>query len=81
LKILEQETGAQFHITYVKTSDLEKTGDEILAKGMPGAFFQYALQWVFADGADHAIKDNAAQYLGLEQEDLRVTIKKVLSEL
>ncbi len=51
------------------------------AKGSPAAFFQYALQWMFADGANHAVTHNDAQLLGLAEEDLRGTIKKVLSEL
>jgi len=81
LAILEQETGTKFQVTNVKTSDLEKIGDEMLAKGSSGAFFQYALQWMFGDGANHAVKDNATQLLGLEEDDLRTTIKEVLSEL
>jgi hypothetical protein len=81
LAILEQETSSQFQATNVKTSDLEKFGDEMLAKGLPRAFFQYALQWIFADGANHASKDNDARLLDLEEEDLRATIKNVLSEL
>jgi hypothetical protein len=81
LDILEQETGTKFQVTKVKTSDLEKAGAEMLANGAPGAFFQYALQWMFADGARHAVKHNDAELLGLEEEDLRATIKEVLSEL
>jgi hypothetical protein len=81
LEILEQETDVKFQITNVKTSDLEKIGDEMLAKGEPGAFFQYALQWMFADGANHAVKENDAQLLGLDEDDLRATIKRVLNEL
>lgn len=68
-------------MTKVKTSDLEKLGDEMLAKGSPSAFFQYALQWMFADGANHAVKDNDAKWLGLEEDDLRVTIKEVLRDM
>jgi hypothetical protein len=36
---------------------------------------------VFADGANHAVKEHDAQLLDLLEEDLRATIKNVLSEL
>lgn len=62
-------------------SDRRETGDEMPAKSSPSTFFQFALQWMFADGTNHAVKGNAAQLLGLEEEDLTATIKNVLSVL
>lgn len=81
LEMLEEETGTKFQITNIKTSDLEKMGDEKFAKGDGGAFYQYALQWIFGDSNNHAVKDDATRLLGLEGDDLRATIKKVLGEL
>ncbi|KAF4630218.1 hypothetical protein G7Y89_g7926 [Cudoniella acicularis] len=81
LKILEEETGSQFQTTTVKTSDLENIADEKVAKGDGSAYVEYVIQWVFADGAGHAVKENAAKLLGLEEEDLREEIKKVLRGL
>ena len=81
LKIIEEETGDKFQIIPVKTSDLEKIGDEKLAKGDYSAFVEYLIHHVFGDGAKGTIKDNATKMLGLEEEDLRTVIKKVLSEL
>jgi hypothetical protein len=81
LKILEQETSVKFQITNVNTSDLEEIGDELAAKGSPSALFQYALQFMFWDGGNHAIRENDVKWLDLEVENLKVTIKKVLSEI
>jgi hypothetical protein len=80
-KIIEEETGEQFQIIPVKTSDLKKIGDEKLANGDYSAFVEYLIQHVFGEGANGAIKDSAIKLLGLEEEDLRTVTKKVLSEL
>lgn len=81
LKIMEEEIGCQFRTTSVKTSDLEKIGDQKLTKGDFSAYIEYVIQWTLADGANHAIKDNAIKMLGLEEQDLRAEIRKVLKEL
>ncbi|CZR69139.1 related to 2`-hydroxyisoflavone reductase [Phialocephala subalpina] len=81
LKIFEEETGSKFQITNVTSSELEKVGDEKLASGDPSAYVEFVIQWLFADGCNHAIKDNAVKLLGLEEEDLRTVVKKLLTEI
>ncbi|KAK1982389.1 NmrA-like family protein [Colletotrichum cereale] len=80
LKIIEEKTGSTFIVNNVKTSDLEKTADEKLAKGDFSAFLQLVQQHIFADGNGNAAKDNAAvRLLGLQEEDARAVTEKALA--
>lgn len=80
LKIVEEETGSTFAVNNVKTSDLEKTADEKLAKGDFSAFIQLLQQYTFGDGQGTATKENAAvTLLGLQEEDLKAATKKALA--
>ncbi|KAF6816491.1 NmrA-like family protein [Colletotrichum plurivorum] len=82
LKIVEEETGATFTVNNVKTSDLEKTADEKLAKGDYSAFIELLQQYVYGDGQGHAAKENdAVKLLGLQQEDIKAETKKALAAL
>ncbi|KAF8850452.1 NAD(P)-binding protein [Acephala macrosclerotiorum] len=81
LKTFEEEMNTKFQIINVTSSDLEKVGDGKLARGDDTAFVEFVLQWMFADGSNHAIKDNAAKLLGLEEEDLRTVAKRVVGDL
>ncbi|KAK2040868.1 NmrA-like family protein [Colletotrichum somersetense] len=79
LKLLEEKTGSTFTVNNVKTSDLEKTADEKLAKGDYSAFVQLLQQHLFADGNGNAAKDNAAvNLLGLQEEDISAATDKAL---
>ncbi|TVY36192.1 hypothetical protein LSUB1_G006640 [Lachnellula subtilissima] len=80
LKIVE-EMGERFQFIPGETSNLEIIGDEKMARGDGDAFVEYLIRHVFGDGAGGAIEDNAAGLLGLEEEDLRTVVKRVLSEL
>ncbi|KAH6679893.1 NmrA-like family protein [Plectosphaerella plurivora] len=80
LKVIEEETGSKFSVGHVNTADLEKIGEKKAAKSDPSAFVEYLLWYVFRDGANQAVKENAAvTVLGLEEEDLRTTIKEAIS--
>ncbi|TVY24179.1 hypothetical protein LHYA1_G006817 [Lachnellula hyalina] len=81
LEIVEEEMGERFQVIPVATSDLEKIGDQKMARGDSSAFVEYLIRHVFGDGAGGAIEDNAAECLGLEEEDLRTIVRRVLSEL
>ncbi|KAJ0298878.1 hypothetical protein Brms1b_013284 [Colletotrichum noveboracense] len=82
LKVVEEETGSTFTVSNVKTSDLEKTADEKLAKGDHSAFIQLLQQYVFGDGQGHAVKENAAvTLLGLQELDLRTETRKALAAI
>lgn len=82
LRVIEEETGSKFAITNVKTSHLEKIGEEKAARNDPTAFVEFLLQYVFADGANQAVAENSAvTVLGLEEESLRTTIKAAIAAL
>lgn len=82
LRVIEEETGSKFAITNVKTSHLEKIGEEKAARNDPTAFVEFLLQYVFADGANQAVAENSAiTVLGLEEENLRTTIKAAIAAL
>jgi len=79
LKIIEEKTGSTFTVNNVKTSDLEKTADEKLAKGDYSAFVELLQQHIFADGSGNAAKDNAAvNLLALQEEDISAATDKAL---
>ncbi|KAK6210018.1 NmrA-like family protein [Colletotrichum tabaci] len=80
LKVVEEQTGSTFTVNNVKTSDLEKTADEKLAKGDYSAFIQLLQQHLFGDGNGNATKDNAAvKLLGLQESDVKAETKKALA--
>ncbi|KAM0277196.1 hypothetical protein ACHAQH_005979 [Verticillium albo-atrum] len=82
LKVLEEETGSKFAVANVKTSDLEKIGHEKIANNDPAAFVEFLTQYIFADGARQAVKENAATaVLGLQEESLRTTVQTATARL
>lgn len=82
LRVIEEETGSKFAITNVKTSHLEKIGEEKAARNDPTAFVELLLQYVFADGANQAVAENSATtVLGLQEESLRTTVKAAIAGL
>ena len=83
LRVAEKVTGAKFEISHVSGADLEKIGDEKLARHDYSAFGEYIQQFLFADGAGHALKPekSANALLGLEGENLEDLIKSIADEL
>jgi hypothetical protein len=83
LKIVEQVTGDKFDISQVSGAELERIGDEKIAKGDFSAFANYLEQFLFADDAGNALKgdENAIKLLGLEEENLEEVIKSVLADV
>ncbi|KAM0551267.1 hypothetical protein ACHAPJ_008612 [Fusarium lateritium] len=83
LKIAEQVTGDKFEVSHISGAELEKIGDEKIAKKDFGAFGDYLQQFLFADGAGHSLKGdkNAIELLGLRTENLEEVIKGVVPEI
>lgn len=82
LKIAEEETGSKWTVAHEDTSELQKIGEDKLAKGDYSAFLQLLRVHLYRDGEGHALKDNekANKLLGLpEDEDLRAEFKKLLA--
>lgn len=76
-------TGVKFEISHISGAELEKIGDEKLAKHDYSAFGEYIQQFLFADGAGHALKPekSANALLGLKEENLEDLIKSIVDEL
>ncbi|KAK5657550.1 hypothetical protein OQA88_3123 [Cercophora sp. LCS_1] len=81
LKIIEEETGEKFAVTKVRVADLQKAGEDALARGDYGAsFVPLLLAWNFADGGNHAITDEQVsnELLGLESRDVREVLREYI---
>lgn len=80
LKIVEEETGSKWTVTHEDSAELQKLGEEKLAKGDFSAFLQLLRVHLYRDGAGHPVKDseNANKLLGLPEDDLRAELKKFL---
>ncbi|KAH6887114.1 hypothetical protein B0T10DRAFT_575674 [Thelonectria olida] len=81
LAAIEKVTGAKFDVSRVTGAELEKIGDEKIAKGDFSAFLPYLEQFLFADGAKHALTPETSdnELLGLKPEPLEETIRKALA--
>ncbi|KAI1074835.1 NAD(P)-binding protein [Whalleya microplaca] len=81
LEIVEAETGGKWKIEHASTAEQEQIGLEKLAKGDYSAFSNLLRRRVFQDGANRAVKgeDSANGLLGLQEEDLRATLKAWLA--
>ncbi|KAF7552985.1 hypothetical protein G7Z17_g3953 [Cylindrodendrum hubeiense] len=81
LEAIEKFTGSKFDISHTTGDELEKIGDEKIAKKDFSAFIQYLEQHLFADGAGHGLKpENSANgLLGLKEEPLEDTIRNALA--
>lgn len=81
LSILEEATGEKFKVSHVSTEDSLKTADEKLAKGDFSAFGDYLKVRLFKDGkgaARTATAELANKELGLREDDVRETVRRVL---
>ncbi|KAF5664725.1 2-hydroxyisoflavone reductase [Fusarium heterosporum] len=83
LRMVEDITGDKFEVSRVSSAELEKAGDEKIAKGDFSAFGDYLEQFLFADGAGHSLfgDGNAIELLGLEEENLGEVIRSVVAEI
>ena len=79
LSIFEQETGSKWTVTKLKSEDIQKEGDEKLAKGDFSSFVNFLRVLILADGKGQArTTPQANDLLGLPKEDLKETIKAAL---
>ncbi|TXC01168.1 hypothetical protein FocTR4_00009320 [Fusarium oxysporum f. sp. cubense] len=77
---IEEEIGSELTVANVKTSDLEKIGQQKLANNDPSAFIEYLSQYVFSDSAGQAVTENTAvTVLGLQEESLRETVRAAIA--
>lgn len=82
LQIVEDETGSKWTVDRVSTQDLQRRGEEKLAKGDFSAFGELLRVYLYRDGEGHPVPaDELANGL-LElpgEEDLRGTLRKWLA--
>ncbi len=79
VSIAEELSGAKYEVSRVNSADLQKTGEEKLAKGDFSAFLPLLQAYNGADGADHAgTLDNAL--VGVPEEDPKAVVKKALTK-
>lgn len=82
LRIVEEETGGKWTVERQDTADLQRIGEEKLAKGDFSAFGQLLRVYLYRDGEGHALKEGekANELLGLpNEEDLKGTLQKWLA--
>ena len=81
MKIIEEETGQKWDLKHVSSKDLQKSGEEKLAKGDFSAFPDFIRAWQYGDGSGKApVKGEDNKLLGIGHEDVRATIKEWLAE-
>lgn len=84
LAALEAELGVKFDVQHITGADSERIGDEKVAAGQYyRGFWDHVYQYQWADGAGHALRDEdcANQLLGLEDEDVRQSVRDVLAAM
>lgn len=82
LQLVEELTGCKWNVEHQSTADLQKLGEEKLAKGDFSAFGPLLRVHLYRDGQGHALQeaDKANKLLGLpEEDDLRETLRKWLT--
>ncbi len=76
IRVLEEETGTTWTLNHVDTKALWKQGEENLAKGDFEAVLDLINAWSYQDGIGNApLNTSAISLLGLQNEDLRGTIR------
>ncbi|KAK8032210.1 NAD(P)-binding protein [Apiospora arundinis] len=89
LKVVCEELEAagkdkEFQVERITAAKTEQIADEALAGGKAfDAFWAYVRQYQFTDGAGRALKggETANQLLGLQEEDLRESVRAVLKDI
>lgn len=82
LQIVEELTGSKWTVERQDTAELQKIGEEKLAKGDFSAFGQLLRVYLYRDGAGHPLKeeDKANKLLGIpEEEDVKESLQKWLT--
>lgn len=82
LKIVEEELGTKFEVSYINTEDLRRQSEAGLATGDPAAVF--GLIKAAAWGSDSPCAwgvDDDSKVLGHAPKDLREVVVKVLTQL
>lgn len=82
LQIVEEETGSKWTVERQSSEELQKIGEEKLAKGDFSAFGQLLKVYIYRDGEGHPLKEGekANKLLGLpEEEDIKGTLRKWLA--
>jgi len=82
LKVVEEELGAKFEVTYVNTEDLRRESEAGLAAGDPAAV--YGLIKAMAWGPDSPSAwgvDDDSKVLGNTPKDLREEVVKVITQM
>lgn len=80
IKTIEELKGTSYTPTKVASADLQKLGEDKLAKGDYSAFVPLVTAWNYADGAKKGLtpETSANELLGLKEEDLKETVKQWL---
>jgi hypothetical protein len=83
LAILEEETGEKWNVDRKDTKELQKIGEDKVAKGDMSAFPQLIAVVQYQDGTGNApLKGRRAnELLGLPEEDIRASIKEALARI
>jgi hypothetical protein len=83
VKNLEEGTGAKFTVEHQSAEETRKIADEKLAKGDFSSFRDYLTVYLYADGKGQSPKESelANKEIGLQQDDLKESIKAVLAKL
>ena len=82
IKIIEELTGKTFTVERVSGKELQQLGEDKLAKGDYSAFGPLVTAWNYADGANKGLtaETSANELLGLQEEDLKETVKAWLQK-
>lgn len=80
IKVFEEATGSKISVTHQTSDELQKQGEEKLAKGDFMAFVDLLKARVLRDGANLTIKpeDNANDLLGIPYETVQETVSQWL---
>lgn len=79
---IEGLTGEKYAVTKVASADLQKLGEDKLAKGDYSAFLELVTVWNYKDGAGKGLtaETSANELLGLKEEDFKATVKAWLGK-
>jgi len=73
VQILQRREGDRaWAVEHISSTELERSGDEKVAKGDPRSFIDYLKLYSFGDGGNRSLADtdSANELLGLTKEDL-----------
>lgn len=81
IRMAEELTGAKFDPEPRDSAEVDRIADEKMAQGDHRAFVGLLENFLYADGAGHALPDadSANELLGLKAEGLRESVQRILS--